>query len=923
MEEDKYKCPLCHISHNYNNNKKIDNYNDDKYLCSSCINKLLSKENNLVFPHDFIDYKNININQINSSKNNNITNDQIKNKSINDSIIEEIRQQSKNKILVEEKKHLVNHKSLINGMQQIQNNQNISNNHNIPNNQNITSNNIENIKNEKCYVKKSIKVNYKLSEKKIKEFENNHNYTHICNIHSLPLNIICIDEKQQICSQCVLNNNHLNHKVIIEKDFIEYIKELYKIYSNIESNQKKYNNFSQEKFYVIEDINNILLESEKNLTTLKNKIINNINNQFNTILNFMNLRRKEILEKYQYSNYDISNLIETAQNWMNLVSEKLTLSNINNNNFKNINVLQMLDNDENKNIFNLINKGKQLNEKYNFIKEIYQIIDKLEIYKKEGINIKQNDEIINNIIGQSKIIYIEENQNLIKDLNLTAYNNLIKELNTKEKTEKTFKSKQKNNLDININTNNDILINYEFNKNKNKRKMLKNNIIDNKIINGEIKGKNKKHKIYFRKIPEEIGLVNFTENEFYKDKTPKIKPNTNSKINLIQTQMNSKINSISKKKFKNEMNFTELKNESSFPVLNNVSKIDKIDKKINKLLRNKTTGNMNTKLNEKNNFLKTKSKNESIELSNYNDNKININFNGHIFNYNSDSNFSINIPELNNTQKKIKNGNKEEENNNSNSNSNNKITDIFELLTPKKEEIHIKKLKSSDNPKIMRCFSFNGDTNKNKNHKKIKKKHSSNSITIKNNNSLNNTNNNILYMGTGVTGTSGNFFKNEEQTFRNFDFFGKKEKKVKTNYKTLNKNELEKYINYQMKKLKINFNRINLKDIGIKIICSIFKKNKNKKYKEIKLQGCNLCDTDFEIFSKCLIENNIIIPIINLTENKLGDDSTFTILDFIGKYHEIKSLYLSNNLFSKGIKDKIREIIKIKNNQNNVIFIQI
>ena len=117
--------------------------------------------------------------------------------------------------------------------------------------------------------------------------------------------------------------------------------------------------------------------------------------------------------------------------------------------------------------------------------------------------------------------------------------------------------------------------------------------------------------------------------------------------------MNSKINSISKKKFKNEMNFTELNNESSFPVLNNVSKIDKIDKKINKLLRNKTTGNMNTKLNEKNNFLKTKSKNESIELSNYNDNKININFNGHIFNYNSDSNFSINIPEINNTQKKI------------------------------------------------------------------------------------------------------------------------------------------------------------------------------------------------------------------------------------------------------------------------------
>ena len=120
-----------------------------------------------------------------------------------------------------------------------------------------------------------------------------------------------------------------------------------------------------------------------------------------------------------------------------------------------------------------------------------------------------------------------------------------------------------------------------------------------------------------------------------------------------------------------------------------------------------------------------------------------------------------------------------------------------------------------------------------------------------------------------------------------------------------------------MKKIKINFNRINLKETGIKIMCSFFNKNKNKKYKEIKLQGCNLSDVDFELFCQSLFENNIIIPIINLSENNLSDDSTFIILDFIGKYNGIKILSLSNNLFSKGIKGKIKEIMKIRNNQDN------
>ena len=120
---------------------------------------------------------------------------------------------------------------------------------------------------------------------------------------------------------------------------------------------------------------------------------------------------------------------------------------------------------------------------------------------------------------------------------------------------------------------------------------------------------------------------------------------------------------------------------------------------------------------------------------------------------------------------------------------------------------------------------------------------------------------------------------------------------MKNNYKILSNKELEKYINYQLKKLKPTFNRINLKDNGMKLICSFFKKNKNKKYKEIKLQGCNINDFDFNSFTKSLMENNIIIPIINISENKLSDDCSYFIFDFFNEYKDIQNIIFSNNLF--------------------------
>ena len=43
----------------------------------------------------------------------------------------------------------------------------------------------------------------------------------------------------------------------------------------------------------------LFLEKENNLLGLKRKIIDNINNQFEILLKFIYLRKKEIYDKYQ------------------------------------------------------------------------------------------------------------------------------------------------------------------------------------------------------------------------------------------------------------------------------------------------------------------------------------------------------------------------------------------------------------------------------------------------------------------------------------------------------------------------------------------------------------------------------------------------------------------------------------------------
>jgi hypothetical protein len=119
-------------------------------------------------------------------------------------------------------------------------------------------------------------------------------------------------------------------------------------------------------------------------------------------------------------------------------------------------------------------------------------------------------------------------------------------------------------------------------------------------------------------------------------------------------------------------------------------------------------------------------------------------------------------------------------------------------------------------------------------------------------------------------------------------------------------NELKEIINNQMQLINPCFNHIFMNGEGIQLLNDFFQKNKNKKFKEIKLIGCNLNDDDFSLLIKNFIENEIELGVLNATYNKIGDNSFKSIFEMIKKVKGLKNIFLYNNMFSRGFKDKMK-----------------
>ena len=1043
MNNDKFHCPKCKLLFDsLNHLPRILNLCEHT-LCSYCINEQLHKTPTKIYcPIDKTLYENIS--SINIFKE-------------NTNLIEELQ---------EALNIPSNHNYEISNEDIFFDKSGIMNSDKFNDTMNSLNLNSSIISSSHCYYKKSKDIRINLGEKN----------SQICNIHTLPLNVICIDERKKICSQCALNNEHVSHQIITENEFMNNIDNLIDLFQEVDNNQIKYLNFNSINTKSTLDkiganIDNLI----KMINNTKNDIINNIKEQCENIENYLNERKKEIFDKYQSTSFDISTLRESTLNWMQTVTNKL--DQLNEIKEPSSECIKLLDTEPNKNIFNLIRNGKQLNGRYNFIQEMLKIIDKLESFDKKGISIKPNKNIIDRIFIKEKekkedenkeksmekeeeddieinlnidelgkknnlkndkskkdekkeeknikstLFEIEENKDLINSLHLTQfkfdfYDNKVNENEEKEDINKKedknennkndeLKNKNEENGNNNINSDknnevkekekvnenenendnddvNDIILNLNINEIKNEKENKENdknknenNENDNNINGGNDKNNiskiidnlsfnddtllinpvtvNQNDTIYHKKIKNDypIDLKNPRKkensileksnqhiNEHHQTQTQEM-PKTikTKKIDISELNKNNKI---LEQKLENQSNNNKINNKNiknSFSLYNNDARsmgndndtfsnniqkknevVISFSKRLSGSKKNQPICSNYTKSEKKNAFMRqdgspilmsrspgrmiSKSKLAGfysfVPLEKNNKNKIEVNQNKNI------DKTLVSTKDLNNNKKKMfadklqhknsKNNNHAEEENDNNteysSNANVRRTSFCINKNIKKMKTLSKDIFSNSNKIVKKINSTKivnnlEEQNNNKNEEDKYNVTNFNTNTQAGNRILNNNNNLLNSASNLIINNSSNSFENKT------------------------KKELQEFINNQLKNNKPNFSRINMNGYGTQYLCSYLHKNPNINYKEIKLLGCNLNDDDLFILTRTLLDHDIGLLVLNLSSNKITDDSASNILDILKDCKSLKGLSLYNNMISNILKEKLKEYAKL------------
>ena len=414
------KCPICKNDYNSSNNIPRILINCGHTICSSCLNTKITENKSKQFtcPEDNILYENI---------------ESIEKFPINKSLIKLI--ESKPKVNKTKK-----------------NTNNPTNNNNKTNNKANSINRVETINSQKPKIDHSLfsttaNSNIRKTNSNFKHFESS-NYlkkssmlrisltktqgfnTNFCKEHARPLDVICIDEKIKICNQCALEPRHCNHQIVTDDEFMNQIDSLIDLFQIIDENSQSY--------YEIENINttDILDKINKKIDSLKSnigkkveEIIININSQKNTIVNYLTKRKDEINSKYK-SSIDTKMLLKQTETWMNAVKNKLDI--LNEITDPNRECIKLIDNDKKNNQTYLINQGKQLNDRFQFIKQTESVIKDLVSFEESGIKIDPNEFIIAQIMNKkdnnnssntivNNIFSIYENTELIEKLKLKKF----------------------------------------------------------------------------------------------------------------------------------------------------------------------------------------------------------------------------------------------------------------------------------------------------------------------------------------------------------------------------------------------------------------------------------------------------------------------------------------------------------------------
>ena len=913
MNISKYNCVICHAPFDDTIHLPRILNKCSHTICSLCISqKLLSnksnifscpKDNTIYSEIESIDYFQINkeiLDKIKENKNDNTKN----NVNLNDS--------SKFDNIYSEKMSIRTQKTTKTKIDTITINDNSINNTLIS-----SANNNQN--NHQCYIKKIIKFG-----KKLKYSKN----SLICSIHSLPLNIICVNDQQKICSQCALNNIHLNHQIIPENKFIEYVDELVKVYQEIESNLNIYGNIHNiNSSLILEKIEKKINKYKNNISKICEELIDSINNQRKQIDKFLDLRKNEIVNKYQFTNYDINNLRESTINWIDITCSKLTQANSGNIDDLNIECLNLLDNDNNKNIFSLINLGKQLNERYNFISETKDIIDNLNEFNNKGINIETNYNLIDSVMANT---FINEGLKDTKIYNNYNYNESI--INTKGNNISTLGNNNGNNRSINLKLNNintntfetsffkieenkDIIdclhltpISFLYKQTKNIFITYENDDLDNNDPFNTVSNISNLFSPKFKLFNNDL----YKNNKIYSKKTINSNPDYKNEYYLSFKNHNMSKTHNNFYDLSNKINLLNLKNDNQKSRQNHLGLSGSVSPKTQYNIRN----NKNTNLAQT--FKRIlypkleKVKTSDIAFIGVNKNKKNkdsfvlTDSNNLKYKHKNTSHKLPMSPELKGVYNIISN--------------NMKMKNIYSPQIEKKntkkkndeKQKGVNTLKNTDRQyktKYVRCVSCSSSLNK-KDIQHISilfniKDKDKDDISHENNYKINDLdknkdkdidmsdiiNNNVQQYSHHLNRSC---IKQNSKTYYNFRNNKKnrsKNKNINSSFINKDKNDLQKLINNQMKKNNPVFNRINMRGIGIELLCNYMQNNIEKKYKEIKLPGCNLNDNDFCLLVKSLIENEIETPILNLSYNKITDNSAKYIFEIIKKKSCLKNIY--------------------------------
>ena len=657
----------------------------------------------------------------------------------------------------------------------------------------------------------------------------------ICPMHSMPNNIICINDKIKMCVICSKNNSHINHQVLTEDELLKQIEKLIDIYQEIE----KKNLFFNRNFQDIskKDINKIIDEKIDNLKEsiilTKNDIINNINIQIEQMIYYLDFRKNELKSKYITLFNDIKRLKIDVLNWKKVTTNKLDkLNEINNISSE---CLKLLDKESDKNFNNLFQTGNSLNEKYNNLKAN---LDNLIKFCEDGININPNNDLIDKIkftYTKKKNNYQKLNGHLKKEnKNHIVNSKLFKIIEDSKSTKElnldqfTFDQGIRNSLNRSYDTNKESLSretkgnNSEIKENLNPIITLKQNY-NNNIYNNY----NSYNYNYKNTTPNNIKLTNLKYNLSIKSNSPNIKRNKNKKDSPIKRDNNEKKNyykiipNLMKKK-----NLNERKNH---------------EKKL-------TCNLLSESLNKLNQITPSSARNKKNKTY---------------------KNEKISIPKQRNIINKS----------------------LFPLTTKAKQRKNINnskfnKIIKMDNISFQDSFNnisnvcylpslFDKNLNNNKETSKIKERKETESSTV-NLSKINCDNNKSLS-------------------------FKKNSKNIEINNLIIN----------QLKSDSPNFNGHNINGRGIEMLCNMLQKKQNIKFNEILMEHCDLNDDDANLLLKTLIERNVEFEILDLSWNKITDQSGLCILDLIKQNKSLNILLLNNNLFSPSLKEKFESYVNL------------